>query len=169
MRHDPHRFFLPKVGRFADTQGASGLLKPAFNSFREIGDLSSRHDDLSIIDKALLIDLWPEGEGEESHDDLLIKLLSVVEDERILFSRRALKELTFELLSSSSSSGISERESRESTSNPSELVFEVCLLQGDLCSSARPSLLGEQPARISSIELSASHLDFFLCLSSSRG
>ena len=78
---------------FVDTQGASGLLKPALNSLRERGDRSSsKHDGFTIIDRALLIDLGPEGEGEETQDVLVRKLLLDVEDERISFWRRALKE-----------------------------------------------------------------------------
>ena len=144
-----YRFFLPNR-QFPACTGGSGLLNPALGSeFLDTGDSELRHegDGWSTIDKALLKEnLFLT--GEDVFDVVLREKLSLGDDS-ILFSRSDAN--VKDGLSSFSSSGISGRVPSESSSNPSELALEDLLL-GERLKKENPSLLGEQSARISSIE-----------------
>ena len=168
-----YRFFLPNR-QFPACTGGSGLLNPALGSeFLDTGDSELRHegDGWSTIDKALRKEnLFLTGEDVV---DVVFREKLSLGDDNILFSRSDAN--VKDGLSSFSSSGISGRVPSESSSNPSELAFEDLLL-GERLKKENPSLLGEQSARISSIEgdcasvwLWLSQRDFFLNLTSSSG
>ena len=119
-------------------------------SLDEIGDSEVRQEgeEFSTIDIALLIANFLLTGELEFEDALCKKKLSFL-GAKIFFSNKDEKE---EGSVSSSSSGISGRVSRESRSNPSDMLLDDLLL-GEAESGANPSsLVGEQLAKMSAIE-----------------